>query len=60
VGEHLADQLLIPLALAGGGSYLTGALSLHTTTNIEVIRKFLSVDINATPVSAQTWKIEVS
>lgn len=60
VGEHLADQLLIPLALAGGGSYLTGALSLHTTTNIEVIRKFLSVEIKTTPVSAQTWSVEVS
>lgn len=40
VGEHLADQLLLPLALAGGGSYLTGPLSLHTLTNMEVIRRF--------------------
>lgn len=45
VGEHLADQLLIPLALAGGGSFATGPLSLHTTTNIEIIKKFLNVDI---------------
>lgn len=45
VGEHLADQLLIPMALAGGGSYLTGPLSLHTTTNIEVVKKFLPVEI---------------
>lgn len=60
VGGHLADQLLIPLALAGGGSYLTGALSLHTTTNIEVIKKFLNVHIEATPVTAQTWKVKVS
>jgi RNA 3'-terminal phosphate cyclase (ATP) len=59
VGEHLADQLLIPLALAGGGSYLTGPLSLHTTTNIEVIKKFLSVDIAATQVNDEAWKIEV-
>ncbi|HLY76131.1 MAG TPA: RNA 3'-terminal phosphate cyclase [Planctomycetota bacterium] len=43
VGEYLADQLLIPLALARGGSFLTGALSAHTTTNMEVIRKFLDV-----------------
>jgi RNA 3'-terminal phosphate cyclase (ATP) len=59
VGEHLADQLLIPLALAGGGSYMTGPPSLHTTTNIEVIKKFLNADITASPVSDKTWKIEV-
>lgn len=59
VGEHLADQLLIPLALAGVGSYTTGPLSLHTTTNIEVIQKFLDVEISTAQVSEQTWKIEV-
>jgi RNA 3'-terminal phosphate cyclase (ATP) len=59
VGEHLADQLLIPLALSGGGSYLTVEPSLHTTTNIEVIKKFLDVEITAEPVSESAWKIEV-
>ena len=59
VGEHLADQLLIPLALAGGGSYRTSAPSLHTTTNIEVIKKFLGADITATPDVGGAWKIEV-
>ncbi|HEX8847124.1 MAG TPA: RNA 3'-terminal phosphate cyclase [Pyrinomonadaceae bacterium] len=59
VGEHLADQLLIPLALAGGGSYLTGPLSLHTTTNIEVIKRFLDVAIITSPVDDQMWRIEV-
>ena len=41
VGEHLADQLLIPLALAGSGSFLTGKLSRHTRTNIDIIARFL-------------------
>ena len=41
VGEHLADQLLIPLALGGGGEYRTVEPSLHTRTNIEVIEAFL-------------------
>lgn len=59
VGEHLADQLLIPLALAGGGSYLTGELSLHTTTNIEIIKQFLDVDITTERVSERQWKIDV-
>jgi RNA 3'-terminal phosphate cyclase (ATP) len=43
VGEHLADQLLIPLALAGGGEFRTVTPSLHTRTNAEVIERFLPV-----------------
>jgi len=49
VGEHLADQLLIPLALGGGGSFTTGPLTLHTTTNLDIIKKFLDIDIAVTP-----------
>ncbi|HEV7842920.1 MAG TPA: RNA 3'-terminal phosphate cyclase [Pyrinomonadaceae bacterium] len=59
VGIHLADQLLIPLALAGGGSYTTGPLSLHTTTNIEIIQKFLDVEIKATPAGDDVWRIAI-
>ncbi len=43
VGEYLADQLLLPMALAGQGSFTTPALSLHLGTNCLVIEKFLSV-----------------
>jgi RNA 3'-terminal phosphate cyclase (ATP) len=45
VGVYLADQLLLPLALSGGGAFRTQALSRHATTNIEVIRQFLDVSI---------------
>lgn len=45
VGEYLADQLLLPLALAGRGSFLTTRLSRHATTNIDVIRQFVDVAI---------------
>jgi RNA 3'-terminal phosphate cyclase (ATP) len=44
VGEHLADQLLLPLALAGGGGFTASAFSSHTQTNIGVIEKFLPVE----------------
>lgn len=47
VGEYLADQLLLPLALAGRGSFRTLPLSLHATTHIELIRKFLEVRVTA-------------
>lgn len=42
-GKHLADQLLLPLALAGGGEFTTLEPTLHTLTNIEIIQKFLPV-----------------
>lgn len=45
VGEHLADQLLVPLALAGGGEFVTLDPSQHMRTNIEVIKAFLDVDV---------------
>lgn len=45
VDEHLADQLLLPLALAGGGSFRTTAPSSHTTTNASVIQQLLSIPI---------------
>lgn len=40
VGSHLADQLMVPLAVLGGGRFATGPLSPHSTTNMEVIRAF--------------------
>ena len=46
VGEHLADQLLLPLAVAGGGRFRAAEpLSLHATTNIDTIRRFIDVPI---------------
>jgi RNA 3'-terminal phosphate cyclase (ATP) len=45
VGEHLADQLLLPFAVWPGASFRTGPLSLHATTNIATIGKFLDVPI---------------
>jgi RNA 3'-terminal phosphate cyclase (ATP) len=46
VGIHLADQLLLPFAQAGGGAFRTLPPTLHTRTNIAVIRQFTGVDID--------------
>jgi RNA 3'-terminal phosphate cyclase (ATP) len=43
-GEHLADQLLLPFALAGGGSFTAEKLNRHARTNMEVISEFLPVE----------------
>jgi len=46
VGEYLADQLLLPLAVAGGGRFRAAApLSPHAHTNIDTIKEFLRVPI---------------
>lgn len=50
VGEYLADQLLLPMAIGkargtGGGTFRTVALSDHSTTHINIIREFLDVEI---------------
>ncbi len=43
VWMHLADQLLLPMALAGSGSFSTTNPDKHVPTNISVIEKFLPV-----------------
>ena len=59
VGTCLADQLLIPLALAGSGSFLTQALTRHTVTNAEVIAKFIPVRIDFEPLARDRHRVRV-
>ncbi len=59
VGEHLADQLLIPLALAGAGAFVTAELSMHATTNMGVIRIFLGTRFPVTRERGRT-RVELS
>lgn len=40
-GPYLADQLLLPFALAGGGRFTTVKPSQHSLTTIDVIGRFL-------------------
>jgi RNA 3'-terminal phosphate cyclase (ATP) len=60
VGVHLADQLLLPLALSGGGSLLTLGPSLHTNTNIEVIKRFMEIRILREKVFEDAWCITLT
>jgi len=48
VDSHLADQIILYLALAQGESHvITEKATGHLLTNIDIIRKFLPVDIRA-------------
>jgi len=59
VGRHLADQLLLPMALAGGGTFLTLSPTAHTTTNIEVLRYFLDLDVTVKQNDEKTWVVSI-
>jgi RNA 3'-terminal phosphate cyclase (ATP) len=61
VGEHLADQLLLPLALAGSGSFRTLPLSLHAKTQVELIPEFLDVRIEVVEEEGgRGWRVGVT
>lgn len=60
VGEHLADQLLLPMAVGGGGRFRTGPLTEHTRTNMRTIKAFVDTKFEATQVNAHVWEIAVA
>jgi RNA 3'-terminal phosphate cyclase (ATP) len=59
VDYYLADQLLLPLAMAGKGRFLTMPPSRHMITNIEVIQKFLAINIDCRPLDDRLWQVLV-
>jgi RNA 3'-terminal phosphate cyclase (ATP) len=59
VGEHLADQLLVPAAVAGRARFRTVEPSGHTRTNADVIKRFLPVDVAMEDEGQGAWRIEV-
>ena len=59
VGIHLADQLLVPIALAGSGRFTTLFPSQHTMTNIRIIEAFLPVKFQVEQSHRNLWSIVV-
>lgn len=60
VGVHLADQLLLPMALAGAGLIHTRAISEHTRSNIDLIQKFLPVRFEITETAPGVRAIKLA
>jgi RNA 3'-terminal phosphate cyclase (ATP) len=59
--EHLADQILLPLALGEGGSFSTTKLSNHALTNMMVIKAFLNTEFKTAPLTDdQSCSVHVS
>jgi len=59
VGVYLADQLLLPLALAGAGGYLTLRPSRHTLTNMEVLGKFMEISVSCQQQAPDAFLISI-
>ncbi|MBK9097919.1 MAG: RNA 3'-terminal phosphate cyclase [bacterium] len=59
VYKYLADQLIIPMALAGGGSFITTEPTLHTMTIIEVVKKFLAINISVDKINEKQYQIRI-
>ena len=59
VGCHLADQLLPVMALGGGGSFRTLALTQHAKTNADIVRMFTGATIEVSPEGRDLVRVEV-
>ena len=59
VDEHLADQLLVPLALGKGGRFAMPEPTGHFVTNIETIQQFLDISIRYAQDDDHAWQVEV-
>jgi len=65
VGEHLADQLLLPLGISawqgrGGGVFRTLPLSQHAITHIEVLKHCLEVRVEVVTDSDGNAKVSIA
>jgi RNA 3'-terminal phosphate cyclase (ATP) len=60
VGPHLADQLLLPLAVRGGGCFRTSAPTLHFATQADLIREWLGATIDVVPEPRGAVRVEVT
>ena len=59
VGRYLADQLMIPMAMAGGGKFRTLPLTRHSTTNIEIIKNFLDIEIKVEKIDKDVYEVSI-
>lgn len=59
VGEHLADQLLLPMALGAGGVFRTVQPSQHFLTQLSLLKLFLDTTAIVAQEGDDVWRIEV-
>jgi RNA 3'-terminal phosphate cyclase (ATP) len=60
VGEHLADQLVLPMALGGGGAFRTASPSSHTRTQIDLVARLTGARIRVAAAGDGAHEITVT
>ena len=61
VDEYLADQLLLPMAVAGGGAFRTlGPLTLHATTQIALLQRVMGIRVTTVDEDGGAVLVRVS
>lgn len=58
--EHLADQLLLPMALGGGGRFTTLEPTPHARTHADIIRTFLERETSFDRLDRDRWRVRVA
>ncbi len=59
VDEHLADQLLLPMALGEGGRFTTLRPSSHARTQAHLLSRFLGAVVETRELGDDRWLVEV-
>jgi RNA 3'-terminal phosphate cyclase (ATP) len=59
VGAHLAEHLLVPMALAAGGSFVTSQVSRCASGTMELIRLFLGAAVSVEPQGKDRYLLTV-
>ena len=60
VDEHAADQIMLPLAFAGGASvYRAPEITPHAQTHAEVLRSFLPIEVTLTGAVGTPGEIRI-
>jgi len=57
VCEHLADQLLLPMAMGRGGIFSTTEPSAHLTTQIDTLKLFLGGEVEVDTADEKTYTV---
>jgi len=61
IDPYLADQILVPMALAGGGRFRTVEPTAHTRTQIDVLAAFLpELEVRAELDAGGAWLVSLS
>lgn len=59
VGRHLAEHLLVPIAVGGGGTFVTTQPNHDAMASLDLIRAFLGLGISTTEQGRDNWLVRI-